>query len=227
MRLDKSDYITYFVTVSHEMMKERPFMGIADRKAREFKRREEDIVQAAFDLFAEHGIESVTIDMIAEKAEVGKGTIYKHFTSKNDIFAVLIIRQGHELLEMLESVPWDAPVLVQIKKTMRVFWDMHVSDSRKFAVYRKCDQLLLMEDMAPEVLIQFEKQSNMKNEFIRGLLQRAIDEQIFRDESVDNLAAAAVGIFTGVFDMILSGDVQPTEELFALIENMVFKGFMR
>ena len=202
-------------------------MGIADRKAREFKRREEDIIQAAFDLFAEYGIESVTIDMIAEKAEVGKGTIYKHFSSKNDIFAVLIIRQGQELLEMLEAVPWDAPVLVQIKKTMRIFWDMHISDMRKFSVYRKCDQLLLMEDMGPDVLLEFEKQSSMKNEFIRGLVQRAIDEQIFKDESVDNFVAAAIGLFSGVFDTILAGEVKPSEELYDLIENMIFKGFMR
>lgn len=202
-------------------------MGVADRKAREFKRREEEIIQAAFDLFAEHGIESVTIDMIAEKAEVGKGTIYKHFTSKNDIFAILIIRQGHELLELLESIPWDAPVIVQLKKTMRVFWDMQIQDIRKFAVYRKCDQLCLMDDMSPEVLIQFEKQSNLKNEFIRGLVKRAIDEEIFKDESVDNLTAAAIGLFSGIFDTILAGEVKPTEELYNLMESMIFKGFMR
>jgi len=202
-------------------------MAIADRKEREFKRREEDIIQAAFDLFAEHGIDCVTIEMIAEKAEVGKGTIYKHFISKNDIFAVLIIRQGHELIELLSSVPKDAPVLVQIKKTMRVFWDMQVKDIRKFAVYRKCDQLILMDDMAPDVLIQFEKQSTMKTQFLRSLIKRAIEEQIFRDESVDNLMAAAVGLFQGVFDTVLAGEVRPTEELYLLLESMVFKGFMR
>ncbi len=202
-------------------------MSIADRKAREFKRREEDIIQAAFDLFAEYGIEFVTIDMIAEKAEVGKGTIYKHFASKNDIFAVLIIRQGHELLELLNSVPWDAPVLVQMKKAIRVFWDMHIQDIRKFAVYRKCDQLLLMDDMAPEILIQFEKQSNMKNEFIRALIQRAVDEQIFKEEAIDNFVAAAVGLFQGVLDFILMGEVEPSEELYGLLEGMIVKGFMR
>jgi AcrR family transcriptional regulator len=202
-------------------------MGMADRKAREFKRREEDILCAAFDLFAEHGIESVTIDMIAEKAEVGKGTIYKHFSSKNDIFAILIIRQGHELLDLLDSVPKNAPVLVQIKKTMRVFWDMQIRDIRKFAVYRKCDQLLRMDDMAPEVLIQFEKQSNMKNQFIKSLIQKAIDEQIFKDESADNLVAVSVGLFQGVFDSILAGEIRPSEELYNLLENMILKGFMR
>lgn len=202
-------------------------MAVADRKAREFERREEDIIQAAFDLFAEHGIESVTIDMIAEQAEVGKGTIYKHFSSKNDIFAVLTIRQGQELIEALSSASEDDPIIVQIKHTMRVFWDMQTKDIRKYAVYRKCDQLLLMEDMAPEVLVQFEKQNNMKAAYIRALIQRAVDEQIFKNASVDNLAAAIVGLFSGVFDTILAGEVQPSEELYEIVENMVFKGFMR
>lgn len=202
-------------------------MGIADRKAREFQQREENIIQAAFSLFAEYGIESVTIDMIAEKAEIGKGTIYKHFSSKNDIFATLIIRQGHELIEMLESIDLDAPVMVQLKNTMRAFWDFQIKDIRKYAVHRKCDQLLLMGDMAPEVLVRFEHQSNLKTEFVRSMIQKAIDEQIFVDESVDNLSAGAVGLFTGVFDLILAGEVQPTEELYLLVERMIFKGFMR
>ncbi|MBU1342225.1 MAG: TetR/AcrR family transcriptional regulator [Proteobacteria bacterium] len=202
-------------------------MAIADRKEREFKRREEDILQAAFDLFAEHGIESVTIEMIAEKAEVGKGTIYKHFTSKNDIFAVLIIRQGHELFDLWNSIPTDVPVLVQMKMTMRAFWDMQINDIRKFAVYRKCDQLLLMDDMPPEVLLKFSQQSNGKTEYIRKLIKKAVDEQIFKDASVDNFSAVVIGLFQGVLDLVLSGEIKPSEELYQLVENMVFKGFMR
>jgi len=104
---------------------------------------------------------------------------------------------------------------------------MQIRDIRKFAVYRKCDQLLRMDDMAPEVLIQFEKQSNMKNQFIKSLIQKAIDEQIFKDESADNLVAVSVGLFQGVFDSILAGEIRPSEELYNLLENMILKGFMR
>ncbi len=202
-------------------------MGVADRKLREFKRREEDIILAAFDLFAEYGVESVTIDMIAEAAEVGKGTIYKHFASKNEIFAVLVIRNGNELAQGLAGVDPNAPVIAQMKQTMRFFWEMCTADIRKFAVYRKCDQMLLMDDMTPEVLEDFTKQHTLKNEFIRGLCKRAIDEQIFRDESVDNLVAAAMGIFSGIFDTILAGEIKPSEELYQIVEDMIFKGFMR
>lgn len=201
-------------------------MGIADRKAREFKRREEEIIQAAFDLFAERGIDSVTIDMIAEKAEVGKGTIYKHFTSKNEIFATLIIRQGNELLEKLSMVSEDEPVLVQMKKAMRIFWELS-KDLRAFAVYRKCDQFLVLDDISPDMMAQFERQKILKKQYIRSLIQRAVDEQIFRDGDIDNFVAAAMGLYYGVFDNILEGEVKPTEELFDLVENMIFKGFIR
>lgn len=201
-------------------------MGIADRKAREFKRREEEIIQAAFDLFVEHGIDSVTIDMIAEKAEVGKGTIYKHFTSKNEIFAILIIRQGNEILEKLSMISEDEPVLVQMKKAMRVFWEM-TKDLRAFAVYRKCDQFLVLDDISPDVMAQFDRHKILKNQYIRSLMQRAVDEQIFRDGDIDNFVAAAMGLYYGVFDTILEGEVEPSDELYNLIENMIFKGFIR
>jgi AcrR family transcriptional regulator len=202
-------------------------MGVADRRAREFKRREEDIIQAAFDLFAEHGIETVTIDMIAEKAEVGKGTIYKHFKGKNDIFATMIIRQGEELTQALADMDPDAPVIVQIKKMIRIFWEFQTRDMRKFEVYRKCDQLLLMDDMAPEVLLRFTQLQQMKSGFVRSLIQRAMDEQIFREGDVEDFVVAAMGLYTGIFDLILRGEAQPSEALYELLERMLFKGFMR
>lgn len=202
------------------------FMGIAGQKLKAFKEREETIIQAAFSLFADHGIESVTIDMIAEKASIGKGTIYKHFSSKNDIFATLIIKNGNALLEQLQSIDLAAPVMVQLKSTMRVFWDFQIKDFRNYAVHRKCDQLLLMDGMAPEVLQRFEQQSEKENEFIRAMIQKAIDEQIFADKPVDYFVTTATGLFRGVFDSILLGEVEPSEELFQLMQKMILKGFM-
>lgn len=202
-------------------------MGISDRKAREFQRREDDILKAAFDLFAEEGIESVTIEMIAEKAEVGKGTIYKHFLSKNEIFGRLIINQGHEMLETFKKIIKDEPVIVQCKKVLRLFWDMHVNDIRKFAVYRKCDQLLLMEDLGPQVLIDFNRINNEKRKMIQILIKRGIDEQIFKNEPLENMVAAALGLYMGVFDFVLAGEIQPSDSLYALMENMIFKGFIK
>ncbi|GJQ64461.1 MAG: hypothetical protein SCALA702_35140 [Melioribacteraceae bacterium] len=60
------------------------------RKERErlFKRLE--IINSAVLLFAEKGYENSTLDEIAEKAEFGKGTIYKYFDNKEEIYSAII-----------------------------------------------------------------------------------------------------------------------------------------
>ena len=52
------------------------------RKVREFRRREQEILDTALQLFLEQGEDSVTVEMIADRVGIGKGTIYKHFKSK-------------------------------------------------------------------------------------------------------------------------------------------------
>ncbi len=201
-------------------------MGVSDRREREFQRREEDILKASFDLFAENGIESVTIDMIAERAEVGKGTIYKHFIGKNDIFASLVILQGYELMDALNSLDKTVPIISQIKIMIRTFWEVHTHDMKKFKIRRRCDQLLVLEELSPPVLAKYTKLNDMKKEFAQALFQQAIDEEIFMDVDVDNLLIASLGLYTGMLDVTLEEDVQPSEELYLLLKNMIFKGFM-
>jgi len=202
-------------------------MGLTDRRDRNFKRREEDILNSAFDLFADHGIESVTIDMIAEAAEVGKGTIYKHFTGKNDIFASLVIRQGYGLLKALGRLDTTVPVVNQIKKMIRVFWESHASDMKTFEINRKCHQLVVEDDLPEPLLAEFTRLNNLKKKFARTLFQQAIDEEIFMDVDVDNLIVASMGLYIGMLDVVLEDRIQPSEELYALLENMIFRGFMR
>lgn len=51
--------------------------------------RREKILEAAAEVFAQKGIERTTIDEIAAKAGVGKGTIYRRAGKKNDIINLL------------------------------------------------------------------------------------------------------------------------------------------
>jgi len=51
------------------------------------------IITAAIDLFSQRGIADVTVDQIAEAADVGKGTIYNYFAAKEDIVVAFIVDQ--------------------------------------------------------------------------------------------------------------------------------------
>ncbi|WP_181765570.1 TetR/AcrR family transcriptional regulator [Streptomyces albidus (ex Kaewkla and Franco 2022)] len=65
------------------------------RRSRDTTRRK--LFQAAVTLIAEQGFSSTTVEEIAERAGVAKGTVYYNFASKNELFEELL-RHGVELL---------------------------------------------------------------------------------------------------------------------------------
>lgn len=85
-------------------------MGIKERREREKEERRRLILDCARSLFFERGYESVTISQIAAAAELGKGTFYTYFDSKESIYIVLM-REGIGILTGLleEATEHDAP----------------------------------------------------------------------------------------------------------------------
>jgi len=74
----------------------------------ERKQREQLIIESALQVFARRGIKEATIDEIAEEAQLGKGTIYYYFPSKEAILegAIEATVDAHfdGLLERLEDL---------------------------------------------------------------------------------------------------------------------------
>lgn len=58
-------------------------------------KKKKDIERAALELFAEHGIDGTSIRMIAERAAVTEGALYRHHASKDDLVMALF-RQYYE-----------------------------------------------------------------------------------------------------------------------------------
>jgi len=75
-------------------------MGIAERKEREKQQRRNAIIDAAERLIFEKGYENTTMDMVAEEAELSKGTLYLYFKSKEDLYLAINAR-GMKILEQM------------------------------------------------------------------------------------------------------------------------------
>ncbi len=69
-----------------------------------FNARRRSILQAARKLLLESGESSLTIELIAKAAELGKGTVYNHFQSKTELYVCLLIDREHELLLLIEQL---------------------------------------------------------------------------------------------------------------------------
>jgi AcrR family transcriptional regulator len=65
-------------------------MPTKQRRTREKAARRETILAAAKAAFADKGLLATTIDEIAERAEVAKGTIYLYFRSKEEMLTALL-----------------------------------------------------------------------------------------------------------------------------------------
>ncbi len=64
-------------------------MGTKERRAGEKQARLDQILAGARQMLFSHGIDNISISGIAKKAELGVGTIYFYFQSKEEIFAAL------------------------------------------------------------------------------------------------------------------------------------------
>src|SRR5215831_566858 len=63
-------------------------LPLRDRKKVQTKQR---IIAMAMKIFAKKGIEQATVDEIAAAADVGKGTIYNYFETKEDIIVAFLV----------------------------------------------------------------------------------------------------------------------------------------
>lgn len=102
------------------------------------------IFQAAIDIFSERGFDKATMDDIAARANVAKGTIYYHFKSKEELF-LFLVEEGIDLLQ--ESVN----ELIQSEMSGRQKLDTAIRQQiRFFAQYRDLCIILLREAWGAE-----------------------------------------------------------------------------
>ncbi len=81
-------------------------MGLKERRKREIRERHTQIMDAARMVLFKHGMPMASIKRIAQTAELGVGTLYSYFGSKEDIF-IALQEEGLEMLaqEIRENRP--------------------------------------------------------------------------------------------------------------------------
>jgi AcrR family transcriptional regulator len=92
--------------------------GRRERRKEETRRQ---IFQAAMKLFEKKGVFATTVEEITKAADVGKGTFFNYFPSKEAIFSALAERQLGILdnaVERASSAPSVRPVLQQMCKEL-------------------------------------------------------------------------------------------------------------
>lgn len=81
--------------------------------------KREAILKAALELFSERGFHGTAMPLVAERAEVGAGTIYRYFASKEALVNAVYQRWKGTLRDwLLADFPFAAPP----REQFRTFW---------------------------------------------------------------------------------------------------------
>ena len=113
-----------------------------DRKQREFERREQDLLDTALELFSRPNWESVTIEQIARAADVGKGTVYKHFISKDELLFRLMLRFYRGLLQAFQQeFGEDEDILQRFRKVFEYALHYHLEHREYRYVVEYCKRI--------------------------------------------------------------------------------------
>lgn len=85
-------------------------MRTAQRKALEVAEREQRLLRAALDVVARDGLHNLTLARLATETSYSKGTIYNHFTCREDLLVALSTDSAKRQLRYYQAIadmPWD------------------------------------------------------------------------------------------------------------------------
>ena len=164
--------------------------------------RQHQIIEAAKNLITSKGMESVTIDAIAEEVGLTEGAIYRHFSSKHQILTLLIDDIEQSLMETVDNAKVEgAPALESLGRIL----EAHLSDVED---RRAVSFIVIAEAMGFDGTGLSPRVSLMLThylDFIRNIFEEGIEDGSIR-ASV-NPEAAATAFF---------GLIQSTATLWAL-----------
>jgi AcrR family transcriptional regulator len=191
-----------------------------NRRERKKQETRHKIFSAAMSLFQERGFEATTIDMIAEHADVARGTVFLHFPSKDAILG----HWGQELIEVIveRSGEWDRDEYSceqKISALFRIAIDVNRENMPLVRIHVR--STLTNSDTA----VHHRQQASLRN-----LLNDIIDsgqEQGRISSEVDAIIAANMleNIYLhAMYDWVLADGEWPIEEILAQKVHYLFNG---
>ena len=82
------------------------------------ERRRPDVLDAALELFLEHGYDGTSMQAVADRAEVTKPVVYDCFPGKDELFRALLAREEERILAEIQSAFQNADL--RVEKALRV-----------------------------------------------------------------------------------------------------------
>jgi len=121
-----------------------------DQKKAESRRR---ILEAARDVFFRDGFMSANLDEMAEKAGVAKGTLYRYFESKADLY-VAVLTNNYEIFhqQMTQAGQQGDSGLARVRSIAQFYFDHWMNHPDYFQIFWAIDNESVIGDLPKDVI---------------------------------------------------------------------------
>ncbi|MCA9505656.1 MAG: TetR/AcrR family transcriptional regulator [Myxococcota bacterium] len=146
-------------------------MSRDDKKA-ESRRR---ILDAAKDVFFRDGFMRANLDEIAEKAGVAKGTLYRYFESKADLYVAVLVENHEVFLEQMERASREGETALDRIRSIARFYFAHWLDHPDyFQIFWAIDNESVIGDLPRDVIEQIAGFWERNLEVLHGVLVEGV-----------------------------------------------------
>jgi len=181
--------------------------------------RQERVLEVAQVLFAEKGYHNTTMDEIAARSGIGKGTLYRTFPAKEELFLSTLDRAMERLEKaILEEVEEEPTVLGKLRRAARLYFRFFEQEGELFKI---------LVSNVPTLQEKFNKRVQEKYSFyvdqIASMLREGMDKgEIRRLGRPESITVALIGACNSmIYHWLLSGKPYPLEEDLGLIERAI------
>jgi AcrR family transcriptional regulator len=151
-----------------------------ERSLRADARRNRDrILRTAWRMLTRDGVQHFEMDNLAHEAEIAKGTLYRHYSNREELFTALVNDAADHLVAALrDSIPPEADALTKL----RTFIDV---------LYRSYDEanvsLDVMLGLRPPTTRDVQENSSFAEipRRLRNILMQGVREGVFHPTDVD------------------------------------------
>lgn len=205
-------------------------MGLKERRKRERENRRNVILKSARRLFFEKGFRSVTVDSIAKKAELSKGSVYLYFKSKEEIYTQILLEHIEKFHKAVSGLLSEGRTASDDLKTYAgVYVDFFLGDRELFRILM--NYMLHTEHMnlPADVDVHLVKATNKTVMIIEEIFQKGIRTGEFSsDLDVRQKRNAVWGLLNGVISLYLfTGEEEKREERIRTTINAGLNLFLR
>jgi len=190
----------------------------AERKAQSRRR----ILEAARDVFFRDGFMAANLDEVAEKAGVAKGTLYRYFESKADLYVAVLADNGNAFTERMreEARAGGGSAMDQLRRISRFYYDYWIRHPEYFQIFWAIDNQPVIGELPEAVVAEVTRLWEQSLEVLSDMLQRGIEAGELRE--CDTWEVANI-LWTTANALIQADATKPRRQLRRLPLEAVFR----